>query len=199
MVYYKEFGQFLIYLCRKRVAHSQYVSYKNLNFAADTIFASLGIINSGQLDSLNQFFVEYGYWGMAMASFLAGTFVPFSSEAVMGALLVTTDMNPMLTIISGTIGNVMGSMFNYYIGRIGSIEQISRWMHIKERRLVRTRNYVEKKGSWIAVFSFLPIFGTAISISLGILRANVWGVIFWSFVGKFIRYVIVASSAVALR
>lgn len=151
------------------------------------------------MDSLNQFFIEYGYWGMAMASFLAGTFVPFSSEAVMGALLVTTDMNPMLTIISGTIGNVLGSMFNYYIGRTGSVEQISRWMHIKEKRLVRTRDYVEKKGSWIAVFSFLPIFGTAISISLGILRANVWGVMFWSLIGKFLRYVIVASSAIALR
>ena len=142
------------------------------------------------MDSLNQFFIEYGYFGMAMASFLAGTFVPFSSEAVMGALLATTGMDPLLTIISGTIGNVLGSMFNYFLGRIGSIEQISKWMHIKERRLRKTRDYVEKKGSWIAAFSFLPIFGTAISISLGILRANVWGVVFWSTVGKFIRYVI---------
>ncbi|MDE5551499.1 MAG: DedA family protein [Bacteroidaceae bacterium] len=151
------------------------------------------------MDSLNQFFIEYGYWGMAMASFLAGTFVPFSSEAVMGALLVTTGMDPMLTVISGTIGNVLGSMFNYFIGRIGSIEQISHWMHVKERRLRKTRDYVEKRGSWLAAFSFLPIFGTAISISLGILRANVWGVIFWSFVGKFTRYLIVAYSAVAIR
>jgi len=151
------------------------------------------------MDSLNQFFIEYGYMGMALASFLAGTFVPFSSEAVMGALLVTTGMDPMLTIISGTIGNVLGSMFNYFIGRIGSIEQISKWMHIKERRLRKTRDYVEKRGSWIAAFSFLPIFGTAISISLGILRANVWGVVFWSFIGKFTRYIIVAYSAIALR
>ncbi len=151
------------------------------------------------MDPLNQFFIEYGYWGMAMASFLAGTFVPFSSEAVMGALLVTTGMDPMLTVISGTIGNVLGSMFNYCIGRIGSIEQIAHWMHVKERRLCKTRDYVEKRGSWIAAFSFLPVFGTAISISLGILRANMWGVIFWSFVGKFTRYMIVAYSAVALR
>lgn len=151
------------------------------------------------MDSLNQFFIEYGYWGMAMASFLAGTFVPFSSEAVMGALLVTTGMDPVLTVVSATIGNVLGSMFNYFVGRIGSIEQISRWMHIKERRLYKTRDYVEKRGSWIASFSFLPIFGTAISISLGILRANVWGVLFWSFVGKLARYIIVAYSAVALR
>ncbi len=151
------------------------------------------------MDSLNQFFIEYGYFGMAMASFLAGTFVPFSSEAVMGALLVTTGMDPWLTIISGTIGNVLGSMFNYYIGRIGSVEQISKWMRVKERRLIKTRDYVARKGSWMAIFSFLPIFGTCISIALGILRANVWGVVLFSFIGKFVRYIIVAFSAVALK
>ena len=142
------------------------------------------------MDSLNQFFIEYGYLGMAMASFLAGTFVPFSSEVVMGTLLATTGMDQIRTVLSGTIGSVLVSMFNYFIGRIGSIEQISHWMRIKERRLRKTRDYVEKRGSWIAAFSFLPIFGTAISISLGILRANVWGVIFWSTIGKLLRYII---------
>ena len=135
---------------------------------------------------------------MGLASFLAGTFVPFSSEAVMSALLATTGMDPWITIISATIGNVLGSMFNYYIGRIGSVEQISKWMRIKERRLLKTRDYVERKGSWMAIFSFLPFFGTAISISLGILRANMWGVLLFSFIGKFVRYIIVAFTTVAM-
>lgn len=150
------------------------------------------------MESLNDFFIQYGYIGMALASFLAGTFVPFSSEAVMGALLATTSMNPVLTVVSGTIGNVLGSMFNYYIGRIGSVQQISHWMHIKEQRLLLTQRYVERRGSWIAFFSFLPFFGTAISISLGILRANVFGVFLYSLLGKFIRYVMVAYSVIAL-
>lgn len=150
------------------------------------------------MDSINQFFIDYGYFGMGLASFLAGTFVPFSSEAVMSALLATTGMDPWITIISATIGNVLGSMFNYYIGRIGSVEQISKWMRIKERRLIKTRDYVERKGSWMALFSFLPFFGTAISISLGILRANMWGVLLFSFIGKFVRYIIVAFTTVAM-
>ncbi len=151
------------------------------------------------MESLNDFFIQYGYIGMAIASFLAGTFVPFSSEAVMGALLATTSMNPVLTIISGTIGNVLGSMFNYYIGRIGNIQQISHLMHVKEERLLLTQRYVARHGSWIAFFSFLPFFGTAISISLGILRANVVGVFFYSLTGKLIRYVMVAYSVIALK
>ena len=30
---------------------------------------------------------EYGYWGMLIAAFIAGSFFPFSSEAVMLGLL----------------------------------------------------------------------------------------------------------------
>lgn len=150
------------------------------------------------MESLNDFFIQYGYIGMALASFLAGTFVPFSSEAVMGALLATTSMNPVMTVVSGTIGNVLGSMFNYFIGRIASVEQISRWMRVKQDRLLLTQRYVERKGSWIAFFSFLPFFGTAISISLGILRANVFGVFVYSLLGKLIRYIMVAYSVLAL-
>ena len=150
------------------------------------------------MESLNEFFINYGYIGMCLAAFLAGTFVPFNSEVVMAALVATTSMDPWLTIISGTIGNVAGTIFNYYIGRIWDVQTISKWMRIKEKRLVKTKNYVENKGSWIAMFTFLPIFGSAIAIALGILRANVWGVTFFSFVGKFSRYILVVLSVKAL-
>ena len=148
---------------------------------------------------MEEFFLQYGYIGMALASFLAGTFVPFSSEAVMGALLATTGMNPILTVLSGTLGNVLGSMFNYYLGRIGNIRQICHLMHVKEERLCLTLRYVERRGSWIAFFSFLPAFGTAISISLGLLRANVFGVLLYTLAGKLVRYIIVAYSVLSLK
>lgn len=150
------------------------------------------------MESLNEFFISYGYIGMCLAAFLAGTFVPFNSEVVMAALVATTSMDPWLTIISGTIGNVAGTIFNYYIGRIWDVQTISKWMRIKEKRLVKTKNYVENKGSWIAMFTFLPIFGSAIAIALGILRANVWGVTLFSFIGKFARYILVVLSVKAI-
>jgi membrane protein YqaA with SNARE-associated domain len=150
------------------------------------------------MESLNQFFIDYGYYGMAMAAFLAGTFVPFNSEVVMAALVATTSMNPWITVLSGTIGNVAGTVVNYYIGRIWDIDTISRRMRIKKTRLLKTKDYVEKKGSWLALFTFLPIFGSAIAIALGILRANVWGVTIYSFIGKFTRYILVVLSVRAI-
>ena len=90
-------------------------------------------------------------------------------------------------------------MFNYCLGRVGNIDRICRLMHVKEERLLSTRRYVERRGSWIAFFSFLPAFGTAISIALGLLRANVIGVLLYTSAGKLLRYVIVAYSVMALK
>lgn len=150
------------------------------------------------MDTINEFFIHYGYWGMALASFLAGTFLPFSSEAVMAALLVSTDMNPVMTVASGTIGNVAGSMLNYYIGSFANTETISRWFRIKPSRLQTASRYVQRYGTWMGFFSFIPILGTAISIALGILRVNIWGTLLFTFLGKCLRYIVVAYSVLAI-
>ena len=150
------------------------------------------------MDTLNDFFISYGYWGMGLASFLAGTFFPFSSEAVMAALLVASSMDPVLTVVSGTIGNVLGSMVNYYIGSFCSPETISKWFRIKPKRMEMAQRYVARYGAWMGFFSFIPILGTAISIALGVLKANVWGTFLSTFLGKTIRYIVVAYSVLAL-
>lgn len=151
------------------------------------------------MDPLNEFFVNYGYWGMGLASFLAGTFFPFSSEAVMAALLMSSDMDPVMTVTSATIGNVAGSMVNYAIGSMASPEYVQKWFRIKQKRMDSAQRYVQRYGSWMGFFSFIPILGTAISIALGILRANVWGTLFSTFLGKCVRYVVVAYSVLAIK
>lgn len=55
--------------------------------------------------------IDFGYWGMLLSSFLAGSVFPFSSEAIMLGLLAA-GLNPVYLIIYATIGNVAGSMFN---------------------------------------------------------------------------------------
>ena len=151
------------------------------------------------MDPLNEFFASYGYWGMGLASFLAGTFFPFSSEAVMAALLVSSNMDPVMTVTSATIGNVVGSMVNYFIGSLASPEHIQKWFRIKQKRMESAQQYVQRYGSWMGFFSFIPILGTAISIALGVLRANVWGTLLSTFLGKCLRYVVVAYWVMAIK
>ena len=39
------------------------------------------------MDAIIAFLIDWGYWGMLLSAFLAGSFFPFSSEAVMLGLL----------------------------------------------------------------------------------------------------------------
>jgi len=144
------------------------------------------------MDSLSEFFTSYGYWGMGIASFLAGTFFPFSSETIMAALLAASDMDPVLTVSSATIGNVLGSMVNYFIGSMFEPQTVSRWFRIKPDRMATAQRFVMRYGAWMGFFTFLPILGTAISIALGILKANVWGTFLTTFLGKTTRYIVIA-------
>ena len=65
------------------------------------------------MDAITDLLVNYGYWGMLLSAFLAGSFLPFSSEAVMVALLAAK-LDSWQLIIYATIGNVLGGMFNYW-------------------------------------------------------------------------------------
>ena len=151
------------------------------------------------MDVIISLLISYGYWGMGVAAFLAGTFFPFSSEAVMAALLASSNMDPVLTVASGTIGNVLGSMVNYFIGSLCKPETVSKLFRIKPNRMETAQRYVMRYGAWMGFFAFIPILGTAISIALGMLKANVWGTLFSTFLGKTLRYIVVAYSVIALK
>ena len=150
------------------------------------------------MSTINEFFIQYGYFGMFLAALLAGSLVPFSSEAVMGALLIATDMNPVMTVVAATIGNIAGSMFNYSLGRLGDLEKVSKWLKIKPKRMEKAQRWVNQRGVWVGFFCFLPILGTAIAFVLGMMRTNIWKSLIAISIGKLLRYILVASTVVAL-
>lgn len=133
--------------------------------------------------------LQWGYWGMLAAAFLAGSFFPFSSEAVMAGLQAA-GLQPLPLVIYGSIGNVLGSMFNYGVGRMGKMEWIERYLHVKKESLDRAERFMAGRGAWMGFFAFLPLLGSAITIVLGLTRANLPVCIFSITVGKVLRYVI---------
>ena len=75
---------------------------------------------------------------MLFASFLAGSFFPFSSEAVMLALQAA-GLEPLPLVIYATIGNTLGSYFNYGVGRMANSNG-SRNICMLVRRVCRKPN-----------------------------------------------------------
>ena len=135
---------------------------------------------------------DYGYWGMLFAAFLSGSVFPFSSEAVMLALLAA-GLDPVLLVVYGSAGNVLGSMFNYGIGRLGKLEWIERYLHIKKESLDKAERFMQGRGAWMGFFAFLPILGSAITVVLGLTRANLFITIVSITLGKVIRYLILVA------
>ena len=140
------------------------------------------------------FLSQYGYWGMLIAAFLAGSFFPFSSEAVMIGLMAT-GLDPWTLMIYGTTGNVLGSILNYSIGRMGKMEWIERYLHVKQKDLDRPSRFMAGRGAWMGFFAFIPILGSAITIVLGLMRANLPISLISISIGKFLRYVLLIYGA----
>ena len=135
--------------------------------------------------------VDYGPIGMLIASFIAGSVFPFSSEAVMLAMLAA-GVDPWELVITASIGNVAGSMFNYGVGRLGRLDWIEKYLHVKKESLDRAQRFMGGHGAWMGFFAFLPILGSAISILLGLMRANIIITLISITLGKVMRYLIIA-------
>lgn len=139
------------------------------------------------MDFLIDLFMNYGYWGMLIAGFLAGSFFPFSSETVMMAFWAA-GLEPWPLVIYGTIGNVLGSVFNYVVGRMGRLDWLEKYFHVKKENLDKAQRFMAGRGAMMGFFAFLPILGSAITIILGFTRANIIISLTTITIGKFLRY-----------
>ena len=141
------------------------------------------------MDFIISFLTQYGYWGMLLAAFLAGRFFPFSSEAVIIGL-IASGLDPWILMIYGTIGNVLGSIVNYGLGRLGKMEWIEKYLHVKKTDLDKAHRFMAGRGAWMGFFAFLPVLGSAITIALGLMRSNIVITFIAITLGKIFRYII---------
>ena len=140
------------------------------------------------LDALIHFFTQWGYLGLFLGSFLAGSIVPFSSEALVIACVGPLHMNPVTSLFVALAGNVSGGMTCYYIGHLGKIEWIEKYARVSEEKLNKALKFMKNRGAWMGFFAFIPILGTAISVALGYVRSNPWIVLVTMTIGKLLRY-----------
>ena len=146
------------------------------------------------MDSIIAFLMNWGYMGMALSAFLAASILPFSSEAVMVGLLAA-GLDMWALVAWGTVGNVLGSLFNYGIGRLGKMEWIEKYLHTKPEDLDRARRFMGGRGAWMGLFSCIPVIGDVITIVLGLMRANLTIFIVSVTISKLARYVVLMITA----
>lgn len=141
------------------------------------------------IESATQLLIDWGLPGLFIAALLAGSIVPFSSELVLVAL-VKLGLPPVACILSATLGNTVGGMTCYYMGRLGKISWIEKYFKVKKEKVDKMVAFLQGKGALMAFFTFLPAIGEVIAIALGFMRSNRWLTVMTMFTGKLIRYII---------
>lgn len=142
------------------------------------------------MDSLIQLLIEWGYVGLFLSALLAGSLFPFSSELVLVALL-QVGLKPLPCLFSATVGNVLGGMTCYYLGQLGRIDWIEKYMKVKRERVERMQHFLQGKGALMAFFAFLPVVGGVIVVALGFMRSNRLLTFIAMAIGKLLRYIVI--------
>lgn len=131
--------------------------------------------------------MELGYFGLLIASFLAATVVPFSSEVIFSAM-VFGGLDAWTCVWVATLGNWLGGISCYYLGRLGKIDWIEKYLGVKKEKINKFAHRIHKHGDWFAFFSFLPGVGDIIAVASGFFRCRWWIVAISMLLGKFVRY-----------
>jgi membrane protein YqaA with SNARE-associated domain len=132
---------------------------------------------------------EWGYIGLFLAAFLAATILPLGSEALF-ATLIYAGWDMWTCVIIATLGNTLGGITSYWIGRLGKIEWIEKYLKIKKEKVEKFEKRMHNRGDWLAVFSFVPGIGDVIVVACGYFRCNFIRTTIAMTIGKFARYVL---------
>ena len=130
-----------------------------------------------------------GLLGLFLGTFLAATVVPFSSDALYIAVLLAT-RKPWACLIVGSIGNWLGSVTTYILGRTCKWEWLEKTFKVKRESLEKQKANIDKYGVWMALISWVPIIGDVIAIGLGFYRTKPFWTIVLLLVGKVLRFAV---------
>jgi membrane protein DedA with SNARE-associated domain len=132
-----------------------------------------------------------GYIAVFLAMVLESACIPLPSEVIMpfgGYLAWAGDLSLWMVVVMGTLGNIVGSLVAYYLGKFGGRAVIlwyGRFVHLSERHLQMAEHWFDKRGEWaVFVGRLLPGIRTFISLPAGIARMSVLKFTLFSAIGS---------------
>ena len=133
------------------------------------------------------------YFGLFSAAFAAATLLPAQSEAVLVGLLLHGAQPAAALLLLATLGNVLGSLVNWLLGR--SVERLrhKRWFPVSDRQLERAQRRYHRYGRWSLLLSWVPIIGDPITVIAGTLREPLWSFLLLVTLAKGGRYLLLAA------
>ncbi|MGH1470767.1 MAG: YqaA family protein [Cellvibrionaceae bacterium] len=94
-----------------------------------------------------------------------------------------------------TLGNTLGAVFNWGLGRYLLHFQQKKWFPFSQEKLVSSQVWFQRYGQWSLLFSWLPMVGDAFTFIAGTMRVKLITLIVLCGIGKGLRYAVLIMFA----
>ena len=134
------------------------------------------------------------YLSLLTVSFMVATIIPFGSEMYFATLLSLGKYNSFLLLVSASVGNVLGSVFNWVCGYYVNYFIKKPWFPIPENKIQKGTEIFNKYGKWSLLLSWVPFIGDPITFVAGTLRYSLIPFVILVSIGKVGRYLVIYFS-----
>ena len=107
---------------------------------------------------------------MFLSAFLSATILPAQSEAVFVGLLYLGRQEPLLLLVVASLGNTLGSVANWILGRFLHRLRDRPWFPVSSKRLASAERWFLRFGPACLLLSWVPIVGDPLTVIAGVLR-----------------------------
>ncbi len=132
------------------------------------------------------------YLGLALSACIAATLLPMQSEAALVALLTFKPSAVYSLVLVASLGNIVGSQINWWLGTQLQRWQARRWFPVSPAQLERAQHWYQRYGRWSLLLSWLPIVGDPLTLIAGVLREPFWRFTLLVSIAKTGRYIVLA-------
>ena len=133
------------------------------------------------------------YGGLFLVALLSASILPLQSEAVLVGLLLSNNYPVWLLLTVASVGNVLGSLLNWYLGKYLQHFQQRRWFPVKPEQLDKASRWYLKYGKWSLLLSWVPIIGDPLTVIAGVLREPFLPFLLLVTIAKVSRYLVLAG------
>ncbi len=136
---------------------------------------------------MEELLLGYGLYGLFVLSFLAATFLPVVSEAALGGLILA-GLDPYACVAVATVGNTLGAVATWGVGRWGSEPFLTRLLGLSAAQRERAVRVFARYGSWSLLLAWTPILGDPLCAVAGLFGLSLRRFIPPVALGKLARY-----------
>lgn len=123
-----------------------------------------------------------------VAALGAATLLPLQSEAILIGLLIDATHPVYVLVIVASVGNILGSCVNWWLGFKIERYKNKKWFPVSEQHVLTAQKTYQKYGYWSLLFSWVPIIGDPITLIAGLLKEKFWRFLLMVSIAKVGRY-----------